>query len=108
MKKQNLSRRQFIGTGALTMAGMALASKSAFANAILAPVNPNSKINGVQIGVITYSFRSMPGSIEQILKYCIDSGINAVELMGEAAEAYCGAPKYDRSAEFAAKIAAWP
>jgi sugar phosphate isomerase/epimerase len=54
---------------------------------------PNSKINGVQIGAITYSFRSMPSSAEDVLKYCIESGISAIELMGDPAEQYAGAPQ---------------
>jgi sugar phosphate isomerase/epimerase len=107
MKKENVSRRRFIGTGMIAAAGMALASKSSFANSIFAPAKPNSKINGVQIGVITYSFRSMPGSIEQILGYCVDCNINYIELMGEAAEAYAGAPKRDGSADYATKLAQW-
>jgi len=107
MKKENVSRRHFIGAGVIAAAGMALASKSSFANSLFAPAKPNSKINGVQIGVITYSFRSMPGSIEQILGYCVACNINYIELMGEAAEAYAGAPKRDGSADYAAKLAQW-
>jgi len=107
MEKQSFSRRRFIGTGMLAAAGMALASKSSFANAVFAKTKPNSKFNGVQIGVITYSYRSMPGSIQQILQYCIDSDINAVELMGDAAEAYAGAPKRDGSDDYNAKLANW-
>jgi len=107
MKNQNVSRRHFIGAGMLAAAGMALASKSSFASSILSPVKPNSKINGVQIGVITYSFRSMPSSVEQLLQYCIECNINAVELMGDAAEAYAGAPKRDSSADFPQRMAAW-
>jgi len=107
MKKQNVSRRQFIGTSLLAAAGITLASKSSLANSIFAKGKPNSKINGVQIGVITYSFRSMPGSIEQILKYCVDCDINAIELMGDAAEAFAGAPKYDNSADYGARMAQW-
>ena len=62
MKDQNISRRRFIGNTALAAAGMALASKSVFAAGSLFQSKPNSVINGVQIGVITYSFRSMhPG-----------------------------------------------
>jgi type I restriction-modification system DNA methylase subunit len=38
--------------------------------------NPSSKIKGVQIGAITYSFRSMPGSAEQLIQYCKDNKIN--------------------------------
>ncbi len=47
---------------------------------------------GVQVGAITYSFRSMPGSAEDILKYCQQSGIQAIELMGDPAEAFAGSP----------------
>src|ERR1700761_35430 len=108
MKTQNVSRRRFIGTGMLAAAGMALASKTSFAHSLLADNKPNSLINGIQIGVITYSFRSMPGTIQDMLKYCIDSNINACELMGEAAEAYAGAPKWEQgSTDFAAKMANW-
>jgi sugar phosphate isomerase/epimerase len=107
MKNQNFSRRRFIGTSLFAAAGLTLASKGSFAVSLFAPVKPDSKINGVQIGVITYSFRSMPGSIEQILQYCLDCNINYIELMGDTAEAYAGAPKYDKSADFMQKMAAW-
>lgn len=54
---------------------------------------PNSLINGVQIGVITYSFRSMPDqSAEALLRYCLECGINAIELMGDPAEVFAGIP----------------
>jgi sugar phosphate isomerase/epimerase len=107
MKNQQFSRRSFIGTGMLAAAGMAFASKSSFAHSLLSKPKPNSKFNGVQIGVITYSYRSMPGSIQQILQYCIDSNINAIELMGDAAEAYAGAPARDGSADYNTQLATW-
>lgn len=107
MKKSEVSRRQFIGAGMLAAAGLAFTSKSTFARSILSAAKPNSVFNGVQVGVITYSFRSMPGSAEQLLQYCKDCDINAIELMGDAAEAYAGAPKRDGSADFAAKLADW-
>jgi sugar phosphate isomerase/epimerase len=54
---------------------------------------PNSLVNGVQVGAITYSYRSMPDqSAEATLKYIIDSGISAVELMGAPAESFAGRP----------------
>lgn len=53
---------------------------------------PDSNFNGVQIGVISYSWRSMPCTAEDILNYCILSGISYVELLGEAAEQYAGIP----------------
>jgi sugar phosphate isomerase/epimerase len=90
MKDQHLSRRRFIGTTALAAAGVAF-SKFAFADSLFQS-QPDSKINGVQIGVITYSFRSMPSSAEQLLQYCLQCNINAIELMGDAAEAFAGAP----------------
>jgi sugar phosphate isomerase/epimerase len=58
---------------------------------------PNSLINGVQIGAITYSFRSMlDQSAEATLKYIIDSGVSAIELMDGPAEAYAGRPSAGR------------
>jgi len=53
---------------------------------------PNSNFNGVMIGAITYSFRSLPGSAEETLKYCVECGISGVELMSNVAESYAGAP----------------
>jgi len=55
---------------------------------------PNSNFDGVQVGTITYSYRSMPGANNavELLKYIVDSGISAIELMGPAAEIYAGSP----------------
>ncbi|HVW15565.1 MAG TPA: sugar phosphate isomerase/epimerase [Mucilaginibacter sp.] len=109
MKDQHLSRRRFIGTTALAAAGVAFSSKFAFADSLF-QAKPNSKINGVQIGVITYSFRSMPSSAEQLLQYCLQCNINAIELMGDAAEAFAGAPARvsgESYADHAKKMADW-
>ena len=67
---------------------MALAAGSAG----LLAAKPDSNFGGVQIGVITYSFRAMPGSAEETLKYCLDCGISAIEMMSTVAESYAGAP----------------
>jgi len=53
---------------------------------------PNSNFGGVRIGAITYSFRELPGSAEEVLKYCLECGISGVELMSGVAESYAGAP----------------
>jgi sugar phosphate isomerase/epimerase len=53
---------------------------------------PNSIFNGVHIGAITYSFRGLPGSAEETLKYCLDCEISGIELMSNVAESYAGAP----------------
>ena len=58
----------------------------------MAAAKPNSNFGGVQIGVITYSFRALPGSAEETLKYCVECGISAIELMSNVAESYAGAP----------------
>ncbi|AMR32029.1 xylose isomerase [Mucilaginibacter sp. PAMC 26640] len=93
MEKHSLSRRRFISSGALAASGLFFLSKSSFAAAVTSAAKPNSVINGVQLGVITYSFRSMPGTAEDLLKYCLECNISAIELMGDAAEAYAGAPQ---------------
>ena len=57
------------------------------------PQKPNSKFGGVQIGAITYSYRSMPDqSLEGMLNYLVQSGINSTELMGGAVEQFAGIP----------------
>lgn len=60
---------------------------------------PNSKFGGVQIGTITYSYRSMSNqSLQAILDYTLQSGISSIELMGGAVEEYAGRPKGDAEA----------
>ena len=58
----------------------------------LMAAKPNSVFGGVQIGTITYSFRALPSSADEVLKYCLDCGISAIELMSNVAETYAGAP----------------
>lgn len=53
---------------------------------------PDSRFSGVMIGAITYSFRALPGSAEETLKYCLDCGISGVELMAPVAESFAGSP----------------
>ncbi|MFO7906020.1 MAG: sugar phosphate isomerase/epimerase family protein [Planctomycetota bacterium] len=90
MKNQEttLSRRTFIGGTAAVAASSLMPELAAHA----APAKPDSKFNGVQIGVITYSYRSLPGSAEDLLKYVTTCGISSIELMGGPVEQYAGAP----------------
>jgi sugar phosphate isomerase/epimerase len=54
---------------------------------------PNSNFGGVQVGVITYSYRSMPDqSAEATLKYIVDSGLSGTELMDGPVETFLGRP----------------
>lgn len=83
----NNSRRAFLTQTAVLGIGMFLPK-----HMLAVGPKPNSKFAGVQMGVITYSFRSMPGNIDQLIEYCTTLGINAIELMGEPAEAFAGSP----------------
>jgi len=83
------TRREF---GKLALAGLPAAAL------IETPIfgmqaKPNSKFSGVQIGVITYSFRSMTDqTAEATLKYIVDSGLSATELMDGPVENFLGRP----------------
>ena len=89
---QNNSRRNFLYQSSLASLGLVFMGKNTLAANSFFLANPNSKIKGVQIGAITYSFRSMPGSAEQLIQYLKEAGISAIELMGDPAEAYAGSP----------------
>jgi len=87
------TRREF---GKLALAGLPAAAMLGRGESIFgafAQAKPNSNFNGVQIGTITYSYRAMPDqSAEATLKYILDSGISAIELMGGPVESYAGIP----------------
>jgi sugar phosphate isomerase/epimerase len=89
------TRREF---GKLALAGLPAAtvlggSGSIFGAFAQAQTKPNSLIDGVQIGTITYSYRSMPDqSAEATLRYIVESGVSAIELMGGPVESFAGAP----------------
>jgi len=89
------SRREF---GKLAVAGLpavALLGRSeSIFGAFAAPARPNSRFGGVQIGAITYSYRSMADqSAEATLRYLLDSGLSACELMDGPAEMFAGRPQ---------------
>ena len=119
MIHQDLTRRQFLATAGLSLATLAIPSTSIFAAPTIIKKlgKPNSLFNGVQIGVISYSWRNMPSSAEQILQYCIDCNLSAIELMGPSVETFAGAPKAPDSQSqplseqekslFNNKLAAW-
>ena len=87
-----LTRREFGRIALAGVPGAALANTPVL-QALAAQARPSSKFNGVQIGVITYSYRSMADqSAEATLKYILGSGINAVELMDGPVELYLGKP----------------
>ncbi len=87
-----VSRRHFFGTAAAAVSAASLSRVLSASPALRAAEKPNSNFGGVQIGAITYSWRSMPGTPEDIIKYCILAGISSIELMGNVAETYAGLP----------------
>ena len=93
------ARRQFLklGLGAVPFTYFIANKTSLFAAAANAATpmvsKPNSKFNGVQIGIIApYSFRGLPSTAEDILRHLVELGISGVELQNGPAESFAGAP----------------
>ena len=80
------TRRAFLGSAAAAAACLALPRRT------LAADKPNSVFNGVRIGCITYSYRSMANTAEETLQALLDDGISEVELMGGPIQLYAGIP----------------
>jgi sugar phosphate isomerase/epimerase len=82
------TRRAFLGSAAAAAAGLALPRRT-----LAAPTGkPNSIFNGVRIGAITYSYRSMATTAEETLQALLEDGISEVELMGGPIQLYAGIP----------------
>jgi sugar phosphate isomerase/epimerase len=96
-----ITRRQF-GKAALSVVPAAsLLGGVAAAGTALAAIE--SKISGVRIGAISYSFRALPDA-RAIVRAMVQMGIGEVELMSNHAEALAGAPVGPANAD---AIAAW-
>ena len=116
---QGQSRRTFIGRSVAALAA-ATFLPSAFSCAGSGEPTPaqteanaetgkvNSKFGGVQIGAITYSFRGLPGGLDNIIKYCQEANLSSIELMGSDLEASLGAPENPMMKIFAQIRAAQP
>jgi sugar phosphate isomerase/epimerase len=91
----HLSRRDFVGYSAAMATLPLVPSLVPRTHLGRQAGKPNSKFNGVQIGTITYSFREMPSTAEDLLKYLQQCGISTIELMGDPAEQFAGAPAFD-------------
>lgn len=91
---KNLSRRKFLGNSA-AIAAVSMVPAGSFAAPLILPSqqkNSGSNFNGVKFGAITYSWRSMPPGLENIIKYAKESGISNLELMSGDLETFLGAP----------------
>ena len=77
MRNQSFSRRQFIATAATAAAATIIPFNYSFAGGIK---KPNSKVNGVQLGITTYSYRAVSHSLDEVLEYVLKAGVNALEM----------------------------
>jgi sugar phosphate isomerase/epimerase len=81
------TRRDF---GKMALAALPAASALSLPSAAFAA--PNSRISGVQIGTITYSFKQDVRKPVEIIPDLVKIGLNSVELMSYDAELMAGAP----------------
>jgi hypothetical protein len=79
MKKTIISRRKFISTSAAAAAIAVVPFNYPFAIG-QSTRKPNSKVGGVQLGLTTYCYRSIPHSLEEVLQYVLQSGVNTLEM----------------------------
>jgi sugar phosphate isomerase/epimerase len=77
MRNNAISRRKFLGTTATAAAVAVLPFNYSFASG---SKKPNSKVNGVQLGLTTYSYRSIPHNLDEVLEYVLKAGVNALEM----------------------------
>ncbi|MBQ8009132.1 MAG: sugar phosphate isomerase/epimerase [Bacteroidaceae bacterium] len=94
-----MNRRNFLGMGAAALAGLALVPSMSSCDGQAKPAakaadgKPNSNFGGVHMGTITYSWRDMPGGLENLIKYCKEANVSNLELMGNDLETCLGAPE---------------
>jgi len=99
-----VSRRKFLGSTAAVAALSAVPFNYTLGSNLMSEGSKKapqgSNFGGVKIGAITYSWRSMPGGVENIIKYCKESGVTNLELMSGDLEDFLGAPKNPSAAMF--------
>jgi sugar phosphate isomerase/epimerase len=84
---KELTRRDF---GKIALAGLPLAASVLSESSVFAQAKPNSRIHGVQIGIISSSLTGMAAA--DIIPSMLKIGLSEVELQSAHAEALAGAP----------------
>ncbi|XOV90998.1 MAG: sugar phosphate isomerase/epimerase family protein [Bacteroidota bacterium] len=91
MKPTKQSRRKFLGNAA-TAAAFSVVPFNIISCTSSSTKLPNSKVNGVQLGLTTYSYRQTSHGIDEVLGYVLEAGVNALE-MRSVLEEGLGIPK---------------
>src|SRR5215510_4950942 len=90
----SIDRRGFLGmtaaAGALAFLGHQVPCVAALADSAASAAKPNSLINGVRIGCITYSYRGGINTAEDTLKALVQDGLSETELMDGPIRAFAG------------------
>lgn len=94
MKNRKISRRRFIGTAAAATFLTGVPFNVSLASGQQTR-KPDSKVNGVQLGVTTYSYGSMPHKVDDVIEYLLYAGVNSIELRN-VAEEDLGLPQVQR------------
>jgi sugar phosphate isomerase/epimerase len=96
MKNKTISRRRFIGTAAAATVLSSVPFNISYASNPQGK-KPDSKVGGVQLGVTTYSYGSMPHRVDDCIQYLLYAGVNSIELRN-VAEEDLGIPQVQRPA----------
>lgn len=94
MDNKTISRRKFLGTAAAATLLTTVPFNISYA-ASPKGKKPNSKVGGVQLGVTTYSYGSMPHKVDDVIEYLLFAGVNSIELRN-VAEEDLGIPQIQR------------
>ena len=85
MKNSRISRRKFLGAAVASAAIAVVPSKYLFTIGTQSK-KPNSKVGGVQLGCTTYSYRDMPHTVDDVIRYLLQARISSIELRSVAEE----------------------
>ncbi len=87
---KEMSRRELLGSAAAAAAYAAVPGTHLRGADEPTQDRPNSVIDGVRIGTITYSFRSMETTAEGTLQAILKCGLSEIELMNGPVDDYAG------------------
>ena len=85
----NIDRREFLELGLASVAGLYMGGCASTSSLCCAKPKSRSWYNGVEVGCITYSYRSMrKKNAEDIVQYAVEDGLGTLELKGEVVDEF--------------------